>query len=107
MPVQVDLKKIAFKKLSVLIVILMQFSVISAFAEDFSILPVKGLATMIGLGHCLPIVIAGSSAAAVRRLMENTAWQTKNPTCYRRDSFFVLVCVGIFTNTKSEIKFKI
>jgi cytochrome c-type biogenesis protein len=26
-------------------------------------------------GHCLPIVIAGSSGAAVRRLMENSTWQ--------------------------------
>jgi cytochrome c-type biogenesis protein len=27
------------------------------------------------LGHCLPIVAAGSSTAALRRLLENTAWQ--------------------------------
>lgn len=27
------------------------------------------------LGHCLPIVAAGSSTAAVRRLLESTAWQ--------------------------------
>lgn len=26
-------------------------------------------------GHCLPIAIAGSSTAAVRKLMENSAWQ--------------------------------
>jgi len=50
------MKEITFKKWSVLIVILMQFSVISAFAQDFSILPVKGMATMIDLGakKCIP-----------------------------------------------------
>ena len=33
------------------------------------------LIVLFGLGHCLPIFIAGSSVAAVRKLMENTAWQ--------------------------------
>ena len=33
------------------------------------------LIILFGLGHCLPIAIAGSSAAAVRKLMENAAWQ--------------------------------
>ncbi|MBU1171462.1 MAG: sulfite exporter TauE/SafE family protein [Proteobacteria bacterium] len=33
------------------------------------------LILLFALGHCLPIVIAGSSTAAVRRLMENSAWQ--------------------------------
>ena len=26
-------------------------------------------------GHCLPIIVAGSSTAAVRKVMENSAWQ--------------------------------
>ncbi|MFO7646144.1 MAG: cytochrome c biogenesis protein CcdA [Desulfosarcina sp.] len=30
---------------------------------------------LFALGHCLPIVIAGSSTAMVRRLMESTVWQ--------------------------------
>jgi cytochrome c-type biogenesis protein len=30
---------------------------------------------LFGAGHCLPIAIAGSSTAAVRRLVENNAWQ--------------------------------
>ncbi len=33
------------------------------------------LLLMFAAGHCLPIVIAGSSMAAVRRLMENRIWQ--------------------------------
>nr|MBC8362824.1 sulfite exporter TauE/SafE family protein [Candidatus Desulfatibia profunda] len=30
---------------------------------------------LFAVGHCLPIVVAGSSTAAVRRLMENSTWQ--------------------------------
>jgi cytochrome c-type biogenesis protein len=30
---------------------------------------------LFAVGHCLPIMVAGSSAAAVRRVMENRAWQ--------------------------------
>lgn len=30
---------------------------------------------LFAIGHCLPIVIAGSSTAAVRKLMENSTWQ--------------------------------
>lgn len=33
------------------------------------------LMVLFAIGHCLPIVIAGSSMAAVRRLMENRVWQ--------------------------------
>lgn len=32
------------------------------------------LITLFALGHCLPIVIAGSSTAAVKKLLENSAW---------------------------------
>jgi cytochrome c-type biogenesis protein len=30
---------------------------------------------LFAIGHCLPILIAGSSTAAVRKLMENSTWQ--------------------------------
>jgi cytochrome c-type biogenesis protein len=30
---------------------------------------------LFAIGHCLPIAVAGSSTAAVRRLVENSAWQ--------------------------------
>ncbi len=33
------------------------------------------LIILFAAGHCLPIVIAGSSTAAVRKLVENSAWQ--------------------------------
>jgi len=30
---------------------------------------------LFGIGHCIPIAVAGSSAAMVRRLLANSAWQ--------------------------------
>jgi cytochrome c-type biogenesis protein len=30
---------------------------------------------LFGIGHCIPIVIAGSSTAAVKRVLENSQWQ--------------------------------
>jgi cytochrome c-type biogenesis protein len=33
-----------------------------------------GLILLFALGHCLPIVIAGSSTASVRRLTESATW---------------------------------
>ncbi len=33
------------------------------------------LILLFAVGHCLPIAIAGSSTAAVRKLMENSTWQ--------------------------------
>lgn len=32
------------------------------------------LIILFALGHCLPIVIAGSSTAAVKKVLENSAW---------------------------------
>lgn len=34
------------------------------------------LITLFALGHCLPIVIAGSSTAAVKKLVENSRWNS-------------------------------
>jgi cytochrome c-type biogenesis protein len=32
------------------------------------------LIVLFGIGHCLPIVIAGSSTALVKKLLESTTW---------------------------------
>jgi len=53
------------------------------------------LIILFGLGHCLPIVIAGSSAAAVRRLMENTAWQGAG-TWFRKGAGALVGLLGIY-----------
>jgi len=53
------------------------------------------LIILFAMGHCLPIVIAGSSAAAVRKLMENTAWQGAG-TWFRKGAGTLVGLLGIY-----------
>lgn len=53
------------------------------------------LIILFGLGHCLPIAIAGSSAAAVRKLMENAAWQGGG-TWFRKGAGTLVGLLGIY-----------
>jgi len=46
---------------------------------------------LFAVGHCLPIVVAGSSTAAVRRLMENNTWQGAR-NWFRKGAS---ICIGI------------
>lgn len=46
-------------------------------------------------GHCLPIVLAGSSAAAVRKLLENSTWQGVG-TWFRRVAGVVMFLLGVY-----------
>jgi cytochrome c-type biogenesis protein len=46
---------------------------------------------LFAVGHCLPIVIAGSFTAAVRRLMENSTWQGAG-NWFRKGAS---ICIGI------------
>jgi cytochrome c-type biogenesis protein len=46
-------------------------------------------------GHCLPIVAAGSSTAAVRKVMENSAWQGAG-TWFRRAAGVIIVLLGVY-----------
>ena len=50
---------------------------------------------LFAVGHCLPIVVAGSSTAAVRKLMENSAWQGTG-TWFRRGAGIVIVLLGVY-----------
>ena len=50
---------------------------------------------LFAVGHCLPIVIAGSSTAAVRKLMENSTWQGAG-TWFRRAAGIVIVLLGVY-----------
>ena len=50
---------------------------------------------LFAVGHCLPIVIAGSSTAAVRKLMENSAWQGAG-NWFRRAAGIVIVLLGVY-----------
>ena len=53
------------------------------------------LIVIFALGHCLPIVIAGSSTAFVRRLLENSAWQSTG-SWFRKGAGVVIVLLGIY-----------
>lgn len=51
--------------------------------------------TLFALGHCLPIVAAGSSTAIVRKLIENRAWQGAG-SWFRKGAGVVIGCIGLY-----------
>ncbi len=53
------------------------------------------LIVLFGLGHCLPIVIAGSSTAAVKKLLENTAWSGAGQW-FKRIAGSSIVLLGLY-----------
>ncbi len=59
--------------------------------------PVQGMALILlfGLGHCLPIAVAGSSTAAIRRLIENSTWQGAG-AWFRRAAGAVIGLLGMY-----------
>lgn len=59
--------------------------------------PLQGIALILlfGLGHCLPIALAGSSTAAIRRLIENSAWQGAG-SWFRRAAGALIGLLGIY-----------
>jgi cytochrome c-type biogenesis protein len=50
---------------------------------------------LFAVGHCLPIVAAGSSTAAVKRVMENSKWQGAG-NWFRRGAGVVIVMLGAY-----------
>lgn len=50
---------------------------------------------LFALGHCLPIVIAGSSTALVRKLTENHAWQGAG-NWFRRGAGVIVGLMGLY-----------
>ncbi len=50
---------------------------------------------LFAFGHCLPIVIAGSSAAMVRKLIENRTWQGAG-LWFRRGAGALIAVLGIY-----------
>jgi cytochrome c-type biogenesis protein len=50
---------------------------------------------LFAMGHCLPIVVAGSSMAAVRKLMENNTWQGMG-SWFRRGAGVIIALLGIY-----------
>jgi len=54
------------------------------------------LIILFALGHCLPIVIAGSSTAAVKRLVENSKWQGASGWFRKAAGVVILVLAAYF-----------
>ena len=50
---------------------------------------------LFAVGHCLPIVIAGSSTALVRRILENSAWQGAG-NWFRKGAGALIGCLGLY-----------
>jgi cytochrome c-type biogenesis protein len=50
-------------------------------------------AVLFGIGHCIPIAVAGSCSALVRRVLENSRFQ-KGGLWFRRVAGVVIVCLG-------------
>lgn len=53
------------------------------------------LILLFAIGHCLPIMIAGSSTAAVRKVIENQSWQTGGQW-FRRGAGVLIVLLGLY-----------
>ena len=50
---------------------------------------------LFAVGHCIPIVIAGSSTALVRRILENSAWQGAG-NWFRKGAGALIGCLGLY-----------
>ena len=50
---------------------------------------------LFAIGHCLPIVVAGSSTAAVKRVLENSVWQGAG-NWFRKGAGVVIGILGIY-----------
>ena len=50
---------------------------------------------LFAVGHCIPIVVAGSSTAAVRRLIENRTWQGTG-AWFRKGAGVMICLLGLY-----------
>jgi cytochrome c-type biogenesis protein len=50
---------------------------------------------LFALGHCLPIVVAGSSIAAIRKIVENTHWQDTGGW-FRKGAGAMICLLGVY-----------
>ena len=53
------------------------------------------LIVLFAVGHCLPIVVAGSSTAAVKKLLENSAWNGAG-TWFRKGAGTLVCLLGLY-----------
>ncbi|MCJ7830475.1 MAG: sulfite exporter TauE/SafE family protein [Desulfobacterales bacterium] len=50
---------------------------------------------LFAVGHCLPIMVAGSSTAVVRRFMENSTWQSAG-LWFRKGAGIMICLLGVY-----------
>jgi len=50
---------------------------------------------LFAIGHCLPIVVAGSSTALVRRVLENSRWQGAG-NWFRKGAGVLIAVLGLY-----------
>jgi cytochrome c-type biogenesis protein len=50
---------------------------------------------LFAIGHCIPIVIAGSSTAMVKRLLSNSSWQ-QGGIIFKKLAGTMIACLGIY-----------
>ncbi|MDT8271561.1 MAG: cytochrome c biogenesis protein CcdA [Desulfomonilia bacterium] len=53
------------------------------------------LIVFFAVGHCLPIMVAGSSTASVKRLLENRAWGSAS-LVFRKGAGVVILLLGLY-----------
>ena len=53
------------------------------------------LILLFAIGHCLPIVVSGSSTAAAKSLLENSTWQGIG-SCFRKGAGDVIGILGVY-----------
>jgi cytochrome c-type biogenesis protein len=53
------------------------------------------LILLFAMGHCLPIMVAGSSTASVRKVIENQSWQTGGQW-FRRGAGVIIGLLGLY-----------
>lgn len=53
------------------------------------------LILLFALGHCLPIVVAGSSTAAVRTLLESSKWNSASMV-FRKGAGVLIILLGVY-----------
>ncbi|MBI9089403.1 MAG: sulfite exporter TauE/SafE family protein [Desulfobacterium sp.] len=53
------------------------------------------LIVIFGIGHCLPIMVAGSSTAVVKKLLENSAWNGAGQW-FRKIAGSIIILLGIY-----------
>ena len=66
---------------------------------------ITGIAFIVlfGIGHCIPIAVAGGSAAMVKKLLANSAWQ-RGAMLFRRAAGVLIALLGIYFIVQPFIK---